>query len=104
MVGHSFGRYITTSGAADPGARCFGKLWPLRHHQQQQADAADDTGEGSVIEHGDMADPVHSRPATILATSRDSPTVVLYQPTPLARGSSGTKSDANALPTARNIP
>ena len=29
--------------------------------------------------------------------------MVLYHPTPLARSCSGTKSEANALPTERNI-
>src|SRR6516165_991492 len=46
----------------------------------------------------------HNSPAITLARSCSRPTVVLYQPTPLARRSLGTRSDASALPTARKTP
>jgi hypothetical protein len=51
-----------------------------------------------------MGDVIPKQPATTLATSCNNPTVVLYQPMPLARSSPGTKSEANALSTARKIP
>ena len=45
--------------------------------------------------------PSQSRPATTLAMSPVKPTVVLYQPTPPARSSSGARSLASALPADR---
>jgi len=51
-----------------------------------------------------MADPIPQQSGNNAGHELQQAHVVLYQPMPLARRCSGTKSEANALPTERNIP
>jgi hypothetical protein len=72
--------------------------------KKEQSDAARNHKDRTVIKHCNVTGVVHNKPATMLATNSRNPTTALYQPTALARKSSGTKSEASALPTDRNVP